>query len=243
MSKKAILTDFVVEPAPLEDLGLNFELLNANFQKCVKGYHLINSDPINETVWESINCQVLEASGNTIDSSSKGSHSCGKDISCDFGGLSNKSSKYSKGKTEFAISSYRLTTVCSDKDCGNIESIIGEIESRKNYEYYSFIVRNELEKEKEIEYDWYLIPANCDILSPEQYEWVPMIGQRGKKTGEQVGWKTNELNGSKMSITFSMSSQLWITISVTEELKKYIVGTTKVSSQAKFNYLQIADLI
>jgi hypothetical protein len=242
MSNKTILTDFIEEPTEnLEDLGLNFELLNANFQKCIRGYHLINSEPINETVWESINCQILVASGHSIDSSSKGSHSCGRDILCDFGGLSNKSSKYSKGKTEFSISSYRLTTVCSDKDCGIIDSIIGEIESRKNYEYYSFIVRNELEKE--IEYDWFIIPSNCSILSPENYEWSAMIGQRGKKTGEQVGWKTNEIEGSKMSITFSMSSQLWITVNVTEELKKYIVGSVKVSNQPKFNYLQIADLL
>ena len=69
-----------------------------------------------------------------------------------------------------------------------------------------------------------------------------MYGQRGKKMGEQVGWKTNEINGSKMSITFSMSSQLWLSVAVTEELKTFIVGSCVVSKKTKLNYLQIYDM-
>jgi hypothetical protein len=72
--------------------------------------------------------------------------------------------------------------------------------------------------------------------------WLPMLGQRGKKNGEQVGWKTNEINGSKMSITFSMSSQLWIYINITDELKSYIVSSCTVSKKTLFNYSEIFDM-
>jgi hypothetical protein len=35
----------------------------------------------------------------------------------------------------------------------------------------------------------------------------------------QIGWTTNEINGCKMSIYFNMSSQLWIHINITDEIK------------------------
>jgi hypothetical protein len=69
-----------------------------------------------------------------------------------------------------------------------------------------------------------------------------MFGQSGKKTGEQIGWKTNDLHGSKMTITFSMSSQLWLTISVTEELKSFIVSSCTVGRKTKYNYLEIYNM-
>jgi hypothetical protein len=216
------------------------QLFSINFIKCIKGYHMLNSSPVNETIWETINSEILEKSGCNVLHMSNGSHSSGRDIICDIGGLSNKSAKYNKNKKEFSISSYRLTTVCSNKDCGTVENIIKEINSRKNYDYYSFIVRNE--KELEIEYDWYLIPSNHHLFMPESYTWLPMLGQRGKKNGEQVGWKTNEINGSKMSITFSMSSQLWIYINITDELKSYIVSSCTVSKKTLFNYSEIFDM-
>jgi len=230
-------TIFIIEedPAPI-----NKEQFAENFRKCVIGYHFINSEPINETVWEAINSQILVASGCEVTNKANGGHTSGRDIMCALGGLSNKSAKYSKNKTDFAISSYRLTTVCSDKDCGQVASIVEEINSRKNYEYYSFIVRSETEEE--IDYDWYMIPHNHPALSPECYTWEPMMGQRGKKTGEQVGWKTNEIDGSKMTITFSMSSQLWITIAVTEEIKAFIVASCSVSKKTKYNYLELYDM-
>jgi len=119
--------------------------LSENFIKCVKGYHLINDDPIKETPWEDINAQVLITSGYTIDAQSNGSHKSGADLVCSLGELSNKSTQYDS-ITSFKISSYRLTTVCSDKTPGNIERIIDEINSRKNFKYYSIIVRDEKEK-------------------------------------------------------------------------------------------------
>lgn len=232
--KKSVM---VLEEVPVT---INKEQFADNFKRCVMGYHFINSEPINETVWEGINGQVLQISGCDVMATSSGSHSSGRDIVCGLGGLSNKSAKYTKGKKEFAISSYRLTTVCSDKDCGSVDAIVHEINSRKNYEYYSFMVREETEHQ--IEYDWYMIPADYPALNPECFVWEPMVGQRGKKSGEQVGWKTNDMNGSKMSITFSMSSQLWLTVAVTEELKGFIVSSCTVGKKPVFNYLQIYDM-
>lgn len=44
-----------------------------------------------------------------------------------------------------------------------------------------------------------------------------------------------------MSITFSMSSQLWIHIEMTEEIKKFIVATSTASKTPRLNYIQLAE--
>lgn len=41
----------------------NIQKLSGNFEKCARGYHLINDDPIKETPWDDINAQVLNSSG------------------------------------------------------------------------------------------------------------------------------------------------------------------------------------
>lgn len=106
------------------------------------------------------------------------------DIDSSFGRISNKSAKYSKNKKYIDISSYRLTTVCSDNNTGNIIDIINEINKRKNYDYYSIIVRNE--NDVNIEYDWYMFPSNYLIFEPNSYEWKPIISKKGKKN-MQIG--------------------------------------------------------
>ena len=216
-------------------------LVNINFKKCVEGYHLINSQPINETTWEEINATIFSASGVNLYSTSGGSHKPGMDINCSFGRISNKSAKYSDGKKSFDISSYRLTTVCSEKSCGIPKEIIEEIDKRKNFDYYSFIIRDEPDYSKKIIYDWLLIPSDYICLSPSSYNWEPTIGKRGKNKDTQVGWNTNVINGCKMTITFSMSSQLWIHIVMTEEIKKFIVATTEVEKTPIYNYIDICD--
>ena len=100
----------------ITDICENIELINVNFEKCVKGYHLINSSPINETIWEDINAIIFSSLGIDIYSKSDGSHSSGMDINCSLGRISNKSAKYSNNKKSIDISSYRLTTVCSEKN-------------------------------------------------------------------------------------------------------------------------------
>lgn len=214
-------------------------LLQTNFMKCIKGYHLVNDDPIKEAPWENINTIVLNASGCPVLSKSNGSHQSGGDISCSLGLFSNKSTQYEKGNQMFKISSYRLTTVCSDKDPGEISAIVGEINKRKNFNYYSIIVRDQVNDK--IRYDWYLIPSDYSVFDPATYEWVPKIGKIGKNKGEIVGWETNTVAGSSMSISFSMSSQLWLDIAVTDQMKSFIVGSCEVTIGKKYNYIELYE--
>jgi hypothetical protein len=214
-------------------------VIKANFIKCVTGYHLCNSSPINETIWEDLNSIVFSSVGIEVYSQSDGSHLSGMDINCSLGGISNKSAKYASNRKSIDISSYRLTTVCSEKTCGIPSEIVQEINKRKNFTYYSFIVRDETSDS--VSYDWLLIPSNYICLDPASYTWVPTIGKRGKNKDAQVGWNTNEINGCKMSITFSMSSQLWIHIEMTEEIKQFIIASATVSNKPKYNYIELVD--
>lgn len=223
------------------DIFENVELIDINFQKCVSGYHLINTSPINETVWEDLNALIFAKIGIDIYSKSDGSHSSGMDIHSSLGRISNKSAKYSNNKKSIDISSYRLTTVCSEKKCGIPEEIIEEINKRKNFDYYSFIVRDESDDNQSISYDWLLIPSNYLILDPSSYIWEPTIGKRGKNKDTQIGWNTNKITGCKMSITFSMSSQLWIHIEMTEEIKKFIIASAIIENKPKINYIELQD--
>ena len=219
-----------------DDILASFKV---NFPKCVKGYHLINDDPIKESPWEDINAIVLNASGCTVNSQSDGSHKPGADLYCLLGSFSNKSTQYEKGNNSFKVSSYRLTTVCSDKNPGVIEDIITEINNRKNFAFYSIIVRQEANHQ--ILYDWYLIPSDYPALNPVSYNWYPKIGKIGKNKDAITGWETDRVNGSSMSISFSMSSQLWIYVNITEDIKKYIVGSCIVNHGRKYNYIQLYE--
>ena len=220
-------------------------ILSNNFVKCVKGYHLINDDPIKEAPWEDINAQILAASGCSV-KTGKGSHKSGTDLTCSLGNMSNKSTKYDN-LNQFKLSSYRLTTVCSDKEAGDINLIIKEINKRKNFEYYSIIVRREAKddtkdeskNDDDLKYDWFLIPCDYPPFDPATYKWEPKIGKIGKNKGQITGWNTNIVNGSSMSITFSMSSQLWLDINVTEEMKQFIVGSCDVALGRAINYIQL----
>ena len=225
----------------LEDVCENPGLMGENFHKCVQGYHLINVSPINETIWEDLNAMVFSSVGIDVYSKSDGSHLSGMDINCSLGRISNKSAKYAANKKRIDISSYRLTTVCSEKNCGTPAEINQEINNRKNFEYYSFIVRDEASDKDKISYDWLLIPSNYVGLDPASYTWEPTIGKRGKNKDAQVGWKTNTINGCSMSISFSMSSQLWLHIEMTEEIKKFIVASSTASNKPTCNYIQLFE--
>lgn len=224
----------------ISDVCDNVELIDVNFRKCVQGYHLLNASIIKESVWEDINSLIFSSVGIEVFAQSEGSHLPGMDINCSLGGLSNKSAKYSAHNKNFDISSYRLTTVCSEKHCGTPQEICEEINKRKNFEYYSIILRDESNPAKKY-YEWLLIPSNHILLDPCSYTWEPTIGTRGKNKGAQVGWKTNTINGCSMSVTFSMSSQLWMHIEMTEDIKKFIIATAEVSSKPTYNYISILD--
>ena len=217
----------------------NLDVIDNYFKQAVAGYHLINSSPINEATWEDINALVFSCSGIEVYSKSDGSHLPGMDINCSLGKISNKSAKYSKNRKTFDISSYRLTAVCSEKKCGTPAEFIEEINGRKNFDYYSFLVRDDTSSTENTTYDWMLIPSNCAVLDPATYTWEPMIGKTGKNKDAQVGWKTNEVDGCTMKITFSMSSQLWIHIEMSDDIKKFIVSSTTASNVPKYNYIDL----
>ena len=120
------------------------------------------------------------------------------------------------------------------------KNIINEINNRKNFKYYSIIVREE--KKGSFRYDWYLIPSDFHVFDPASYTWKPKTRKKGNNKDTITGWETNDINGSRMSITFSMSSQLWIDINITEELKQFIVSSCHVNRGRKFNYIQLYDM-
>ena len=130
----------------------NIKLLEENFKKCVKGYHLINSSPIIEKIWEDINANLFTSVGIDVHSKSNGSHAPGMDIQCSLGGISNKSGKYSNGKQKIDISGgqlcffekkiYKPLSYSYVQDC--LEKIID------NTEHVDFIM-NYLKDNREVE--------------------------------------------------------------------------------------------
>ena len=47
------------EVKSITDICDNVELIDQNFKKAVKGYHLVNSSIINETMWEDVNSTIF----------------------------------------------------------------------------------------------------------------------------------------------------------------------------------------
>jgi hypothetical protein len=231
---------------------MNNQLVRENFAKCVRGYHKLNASPINETMWEDLNALIFRKSGTEVTEQSDGGHAPGMDLLTGIGGLSNKSAKYaSSAKASFDISSYRLTTVCSAANPGTPAAIIEEINRRKNFDFYSILARTEQalasDKEnalaiegsnKEVEYDWILCPADHKAFNPAAYEWTHTIGKRGKNKDSVVGWHTNVVDGCKMSITFSMSSQLWIHVD-SAAIKLFVIASEKAACKPTLNYIDL----
>jgi len=222
--------------------------LQPAFAQCATGYHLLNNKPISEGIWEDINGQIFSACGVEVYSTADGSHAPGMDIDSSMGRFSNKSSKYAKktkknaaGNASFDISSHRLTKECSAGNCGDITQIVAAINSLKNFDHYSIIVRDDSEAGK-LTYDWFMIPSGHASVNPAAYDWQPTIGKMGKNKDKQVGWHTNVVNGCSMSISFSMSSQLWIHIDVCEEMRQFVVASCSVSSKPVLNYIQLSTM-
>ena len=206
-----------------------FKRLQESFSTTLHGYHMVNSSPIKESVWEEVNCDIVKSLF-SISDEAKGNHASGKDNRFDNIDISNKSAKVEG--TNINISSYRLTTVCNARDIGTSEKIIEEIRKRdSSFDYYSLLVRHEKEN-SQIEYMWYIVPKDYYIFRIDDLNHK--IGKRGVKKGEIVGWESKY-----SSITFSMSSQLWYNFDI-NELKKYMVCSTKIDNgESKINYSQI----
>jgi hypothetical protein len=232
---------YVLRRSLLVSYLIQNQCLLTNFQKAVCGYHIVNQEPLKEAQWEEINSQVLSYSGYKITETASGSHSSGCDLKSNIGNFSNKTTKQSK--TAISISSYRLSSVCNQKDPGCLETIMSEIEKRdSSFTHYSLLVRDEQQKEpRSLCYHWYIIPKYEQSVQARKYTWKPMYAKRGKKK-EQLGWETEPIHGCKMSITFSMSSQLWIHLPL-EKLKKFVVGTVEVDKRGVRNYLELYDMM
>lgn len=208
-----------------------FKNLNSQFASVITGYHMVNTMPIKESVWEEINCDIVRGVFSIADKAN-GNHISGKDMKFDNLNISNKSAK-TEGNN-ISISSYRLTTVCNDKNIGDENTIIEEIKKRdKSFEYYSLLLRTEKEKSI-IEYKWYIIPKNCYVFNIDKLE--PKYGKVGSKKGEIVGWQSKYCD-----ITFSMSSQLWYKFDIKHIEKYEICNTTIDNSNPKITYLQIYE--
>lgn len=173
------------------------------FEMELKGYHMINSIPIKESVWEDFNCKFISGEC-VIRDEANGNHKSGKDNKFDNWNVSNKTIKI--GKDLINISSYRLSKVCSNKNIGNKTNIIEEIRKRDgSFEYYSILAREEIITLNEllINYIWYIIPKSYYIFQLDN-ELEHKFGKQGENKNTITGWKSKYFD-----ITFSMSSQLW----------------------------------
>ena len=210
---------------PLGPKGLTTELLGTyytNFIKCVSGYHTIHDAPLRDSTWACAHGQILRASNRSPFET--GFHPC--------------SSKYPVNRTHFKVASHHLGSICSQGNPGNIYHILDAVEERSlPFSHYSILVRN-WEPERQY-YDWYLIPKEAVVVNPRSYNWSPLFCSKK----EILGWKTDGLHGSSMSITFAMNSQLWMTLGVTEELKKYKIGSCGVNPYQKYTYIELHDAL
>ena len=215
---------------------IQFKKLDHIFKKEITGYHLINDEALKENTWEEINMNVIGVNHKIIKKAS-GSHQSGVDNEIDICSLSNKTTKLVGDMVK--ISSYRLTNVCNQKDIGNKDTIIEEIEKRdKSFDYYSILLRKE-QSQDIIEYEWFVIPKELYIFDIKKHGLEPKIGKIGKNKNKQTGWENKYCE-----IIFSMSSQLWMKFNYSD-IKKYkisnaIVDKTKLP---KINYSELCKLL
>lgn len=207
--------------------------IKSKFKDEIFGYHLINSVPIKESVWESINCNIVK-NDCIVSDCADGNHVSGKDNKFDNWNISNKTLKIEKNGN-CKMSSYRLTSVCSNKNTGKKEEIINEIKKRdKSFDYYSILAREENKNKDKITYIWYIIPKSYYLfrININNLDYI-----RNKKN-EIIGWKTNNCN-----IRFSMSSQLWYNFNK-NDIKKFKISEIIVNnSNKKMTYSDILKLV
>lgn len=196
----------------------------------IKGFHIINKNPIIERNWEEIFVQAYK-NNNKAHSIiyNSGSHTSGVDCTIDGINYSNKTSKIKNNKID--ISSYRLTKCNND-----ITNIIKEIDViRKNFDFYALLAREEINNE--IIYNYYKIPAN--FFMAKDFQWF----KKYTKLGKFSGWKTNVINNISLDINESMSSQLWIHTNK-DTLKQYLENIINVPvNENTIDYYQIFNIL
>lgn len=204
--------------------------IKKRFRDEVKGYHILNSKPIKESVWESINANIV-SSHCVVSEEAMGNHLSGIDNKFDDWRISNKTAKVVNDNVR--VSSYRLTSVCNNRTIGDTEDIVEEIKRRdESFDYYSILLRNE--RLNYITYQWYVIPENFYVFDAGRYEWDTKIG----RSGLIVGWKSKF-----MDITFSMSSQLWYKFKLCDIEQFKIVEESVENNNALMSYADVYRLI
>lgn len=200
--------------------------LQPRFEEVIHGYHMIHRQAIKESVWEEINCNIVKHVCNVSDQSN-GSHVSGKDNKFDNYNISNKTTK-KRGK-KVHISSYRLTTLCSNKHPGNPQQIINEIKKRNDsFDYYSLLIREDLCHTK-LKYEWYMIPKDHYLFQINH-----LLPKMDKNKNGMIGWKSQHCN-----IIFSMSSQLWYNFNI-EQIRQYkLCNCTIHNDKPKIDYAQV----
>lgn len=208
---------------------LNLLIIKQQFEKEIKGYHLVNTRDIKEAIWEDINANILKRYYLVTDKS-EDSHISGKDCKIDNFCVSNKTCKTTV-KNIVNLSSYRLTGVCNNKNIGEIQTIIKEIERRdSSFDYYSILSRF-VNKNNILTYRWFIVPKTYYIFNSNT-EWKPKIN----KNGHQSGWYNKY-----MSITFSMSSQLWFHFNLSD-IEQFMIHKVDIDKNIS-PILSYADLI
>ena len=202
---------------------MNYQLFTEKLKKHID-YRLDQSMiKITDLVLEELISFAFADSGQTHLYES-GSHKKGSDISTDDEDFSVKSSKIESGKMK--ISSFRLTRFDND-----LPSMINFIDNEgKNFDNYLVLSRNETADK--ISYSFYILPST--IFTASSMQWVEKIGKKGQVTG----WKTINNKDINLSISISMSNQLWIEIK-TDYIKEYLSFevTRELSSLGKNRFV------
>jgi hypothetical protein len=205
------------------------DIFKSSLINTIKGYHIVNSIPIKEAVWESILVSALSSA--SIPYSWKcGGHQSGTDIIVkDKINISCKTCKESSGNDTLLISSYRMSA------CKTIADFVNEIDyTRANFEFYFVLSRTETPKD--YTYSCFCIPSK--LVKAGEKEWKT---KKGKKNDNVASWETDVVDGVKMKIIKSMSNQLWIHFDK-NILKDYIViDSLKVSSNKDLDYATLFE--
>jgi hypothetical protein len=206
---------------------MNYQLFTEKLKKHIE-YRLDQSMiKITDLVLEELISFAFADSGQ-IHLYESGSHKKGSDISTDDEDFSVKSSKNENGKMK--ISSFRLTRFGDD-----LSSMVNFIDNDgKNFDNYLVLSRNETTDT--ISYSFYILPSS--IFTASNMEWVAKTGKKGDKKGQITGWQTINNENVSLSISKSMSSQLWIEIK-TDFIKDYLSFevTRELSSLGKNRFV------
>ena len=79
-----------------------------------------------------------------------------------------------------------------------------------------------------------MIPKDYYYFDVKNYNWNPKYGKYGKNKNKQIGWETNKIDGNYISITYSLSSQLWFHLNFLN-LDNFIVSKVKITNIIKYN--------